>query len=205
MFSLLVRLFRLMCLKNSWRKGNSHNKTTIGRVCNLDVLTVGSESYGVLNVYTWGAPNEGLVIGCYVSIASDVKFILGGNHFTEGYTTFPIKSKVRYLSPEIDATSKGEIYIDDDVWIGIGAIILSGVKIGRSSIIAAGSVVTRSFPPYSIIGGNPARLLKTRLTDEERDFAECIDFNKINLSSLSDDEIEAFYNRDKIVLSKFLS
>jgi maltose O-acetyltransferase len=54
------------------------------------------------------------------------------------------------------------VLIDDDVWIGIRAIILPGVHIGKSSIIGAGSVVTKDVPPFSIVGGNPAKIIKTR-------------------------------------------
>ncbi|OJV44757.1 MAG: hypothetical protein BGO29_09375 [Bacteroidales bacterium 36-12] len=57
--------------------------------------------------------------------------------------------------------------IDDDVWIGHGAIILSGVIIGRGSIVAAGTVVTKNIPPYSIVGGNPSKIIKMRFTEDE--------------------------------------
>lgn len=57
--------------------------------------------------------------------------------------------------------------IGDDVWVGYGAIILSGVTIGKGSIIAAGSVVTKDVEPYAIVAGNPARFIKYRLTETE--------------------------------------
>lgn len=60
-----------------------------------------------------------------------------------------------------------KIIIEDDVWIGYGAIIMSGIKIGRGSIIAAGSVVTKEVPPYSIVGGNPAKIIKKRFSKDE--------------------------------------
>lgn len=60
-----------------------------------------------------------------------------------------------------------KIVIDEDTWIGYGSIILSGVKIGRGTIIAAGSVVTRNIPEYSIAGGNPCKVIKTRFTERE--------------------------------------
>jgi chloramphenicol O-acetyltransferase type B len=60
-----------------------------------------------------------------------------------------------------------KVIIEDDVWIGYGAIIMSGVKIRRGSIIAAGSVVTKDVEPYSIVGGNPAKLIKYRFSKEE--------------------------------------
>jgi serine acetyltransferase len=62
--------------------------------------------------------------------------------------------------------SKGKIIIGHDCWIGNGAIILSGISIGNGSIVAAGAIVTKSFPPYSVIGGSPAKLLKRRFSDE---------------------------------------
>ena len=59
------------------------------------------------------------------------------------------------------------VIIEDDVWVGYGAIILSGVKIGKGIIIAAGSVVTKDIEPYSIVGGNPANFIKYRFTKDE--------------------------------------
>lgn len=65
--------------------------------------------------------------------------------------------------PENDAP----VVIEDDVWTGANVTILKGVTIGRGSVIAAGAVVTKSFPPYSIIGGVPAKVLKMRFSEEE--------------------------------------
>ena len=65
--------------------------------------------------------------------------------------------------PEHDAP----VVIDDDVWCGANVTILKGVTIGRGSVVAAGAVVTKSFPPYSIIGGVPAKLIKMRFTPKE--------------------------------------
>lgn len=59
------------------------------------------------------------------------------------------------------------VVIEDDVWVGANVTILKGVRIGRGSVVAAGAVVTKSFPPYSVIGGVPARLLKMRFTSEK--------------------------------------
>ena len=59
------------------------------------------------------------------------------------------------------------IVIEDGVWCGANVTILKGVTIGKDSIVAAGAVVTKSFPPYSIIGGVPAKLLKNRFTEEQ--------------------------------------
>ena len=66
----------------------------------------------------------------------------------------------------LDSFSKGPIVIEDDVWIGFGSIILSGVKLSQGTVVGAGSVVTKSTDPYSIVAGNPAKLIKKRFSDE---------------------------------------
>lgn len=67
-----------------------------------------------------------------------------------------------------DFKGKGKkIIIEDDVWIGFGAIVFTGIVIHRGAIVAAGSVVTRDVPPYAIVGGNPARILGQRFTEQE--------------------------------------
>jgi virginiamycin A acetyltransferase len=70
-------------------------------------------------------------------------------------------------APHADALSKGDIAVGHDVWIGVGAMILSGVKIGNGAIVAAGAVVTKDVPPYSIVGGVPAKVIRMRLSDSQ--------------------------------------
>jgi acetyltransferase-like isoleucine patch superfamily enzyme len=75
-------------------------------------------------------------------------------------------------SPWVGKDGKGgkeQILIGDDVWIGYGAIVLSGVEIGRGAVIGAGAVVTHDVKPYAIVGGNPARLIGLRFTQDEID------------------------------------
>lgn len=107
---------------------------------------------------------KGCIINCDISfgnsilIAQNVAFIGRDDH------TYNVIGKY------IWDNKRGDSYktiIEDDVWIGHGAIILTGVKIGKGSIIAAGSVVTRNVDPYSIVGGNPSKILKYRFTKEE--------------------------------------
>lgn len=80
----------------------------------------------------------------------------------------------------IDAISKGDIIVDDDVWIGYGAIILSGVHISQGAIIAAGAVVTKDVPPYAIVGGVPANILKYRFSKEIIQELLKIDYEHLN-------------------------
>lgn len=103
-----------------------------------------------------------LIIGSHVMFGPGVT-IVTGNHRTDVLGKYMCAITDADKRPEDDQ----DVVIEDDVWIGANATILKGVTIGRGSVIAAGAVVTKSFPPYSIIGGVPARLLKPRFTEEE--------------------------------------
>jgi acetyltransferase-like isoleucine patch superfamily enzyme len=172
--------------KVKWRKKNSCNLTSPVKYFPLNLVTIGDYTYGPIDVYNYFAVDEGLIIGKYCSIAKDVKFILGGNHNTDCLFTFPIKNKFGY-SRENEALTKGKIIIEDDVWIGVGATLLSGITIGQGSVIAAGSVVTKSFPPFSIIGGNPSKIIKMRF---DEDIRSLLKDSNIKLSTINRNEIE---------------
>lgn len=115
---------------------------------------------------------EKLVIGRYCALAEGSVFMMGAaNHRLSSVTTYPFNvfgGKWRDIStPHIDELPhKGDTVIGNDVWIGHKAVIMPGVMIGDGSIVAAWSVVTKSSPPYSVIGGNPARLIRKRFDDE---------------------------------------
>ena len=100
-----------------------------------------------------------------------------------------------------EATSKGKIEISDDVWIGTNALILSGVHIGKGAVVAAGSVVTKDVPPFAIVGGVPAKVIKYRFPD---DIIACL--MKCDYSNISDDMIkehfELFNSEMDIVIAK---
>ena len=152
--------------KYKWRKRNKQNSTVPSSFFPLDKVKVGKMSYGSLDVKTFDNPKEMLSIGNYVSIAHNVVFILSGNHQYTSIANYPLYTRLIKLSPELDALTKGHIVIEDDVWIGYGVIILSGVRVGKGAIIAAGSVVTKDIPAFGIAGGNPAKLIKYRFTEE---------------------------------------
>lgn len=87
--------------------------------------------------------------------------IVTGNHRIDVVGKYIINSHEKLLEND------KEVNIEDDVWVGANVTILMGVTIGRGSVVAAGAIVTNSFPPYSIIGGVPAKFLKSRFTADE--------------------------------------
>jgi acetyltransferase-like isoleucine patch superfamily enzyme len=133
----------------------------------------------VIGEYTYGKPkvlfdngSENLVIGKYCSIAEEVTILLGGNHSTSWLTTYPFNKLYNSVYQEFAPhqefpSSKGSVEIGHDVWIGYRTLILSGVKIGNGAIIAAGSVITKEIGPYEIWGGNPARLIRKRFSENQ--------------------------------------
>jgi len=127
--------------------------------------------------YLWGDeksrklfnPTEGwvldkLIIGNYLCIASGVIILMGGNHnhHPEWITVYPFVEQI-----ETSYEPKGDTIIESDSWIGMNAMIMPGVKIGEGAIVAAGSVVAKDVPPYTIVGGNPAKEIRKRFTDKE--------------------------------------
>jgi len=106
--------------------------------------------------------NSRLLIGKYCSIASGCELFLGGNHIYERTSTWLCDSVA-----EPGIISNGDIKIGNDVWIGFGVTIMSGVTIGHGSVIAANANVVSDVESYSIVGGNPAKLIKKRFSDED--------------------------------------
>lgn len=181
---------KLYYYNRKWRKSNSHNDTSMNRIFDYSKVKVGRYTYGALNVYTWEDEKEKLIIGNFVSIATDVKFILGGNHNYNTLSTYPYRTKI--LGEKDEAWSKGPIIIDDDVWIGMNVTILSGVKIGKGAVIATGSVVTKDVAPYSIVGGNPAKIIKYRFSEELIKEVEKVKLSDLNKEDIIEN-IENFY------------
>lgn len=175
---LLVRVKESKVLKK-WREQNAHNETTLAKeYIDITKIQVGKGTYGVLDVETASALPYQLHIGNYCSIGPNVHFILASEHPYQCFSTYPFKVKLNLQS--LEAQSKGDIVVGDDVWIGLGAIINSGVHIGQGAIIAAGSVVVKDVEPYSIVGGNPAKHIKYRFEPSIRKKLLQVDFSKLN-------------------------
>lgn len=129
-------------------------------------VKVGAFSYGVPMVAMWNA-DENISIGKFCSISSNVLIMAGGEHRSDWGTTYPFNSlwdEFHYINGH--PWSKGDVIIGNDVWIGRGATILSGVTIGDGAVIGTNAVVTKDVPPYAIVAGNPARIVKYRFEQE---------------------------------------
>ncbi|WP_394296125.1 CatB-related O-acetyltransferase [Metapseudomonas furukawaii] len=170
--------------------------------------TIGTGTYGALSVMDW-AEGATLTIGAYTSIADNVQVFLGGHHRTDWVSQYPFPAKIEEVAHVKDyGGTNGDVVIGSDAWICSNAVILSGVTVGHGAVVASGAVVTRDVLPYSIVGGNPARHIKWRFTEEQRTQLLqskwwCWDEKEIRQIAhlLCSDDIEAFlsYARERSV------
>ncbi|WP_438727190.1 CatB-related O-acetyltransferase [Parasphingorhabdus sp. DH2-15] len=127
---------------------------------------IGTHSYGGVNIVRFG-DDTSFTIGKYCSFAANVILILGGGHRTDWVTTYPFSDiDLDFAHIKGHPASKGDIIIGNDVWAGRDAMILSGVKIGNGAVIAARAVVTKDVPPYAVVAGQPARIIKHRFAED---------------------------------------
>lgn len=143
-----------------------YTKTALADAAAAKGWAIGDHTYGVPTVQSWG--NDGrLSIGKYCSIAGGVRILLGGNHRTDWVSTYPFNVLWRGApKTEGHPSTNGDVVIGNDVWIGQLATILSGVTIGDGACIATESVVVSDVPPYGIVGGNPAKLIRMRFSPD---------------------------------------
>lgn len=132
-----------------------------------DGVTVGAHTYGVgPDTVCLQKDSDHVRIGKYCSIANGVYIMGSGNHNYKGVSTFPFTARILNKGNNKDSYGKGPVVIGNDVWVGHNAIILSGVTIGDGAVVAAGGVVVNNVPPYSIVGGVPAKVIKYRFSEE---------------------------------------
>lgn len=129
----------------------------------------GFDSFEKAVLYHYPFSKDRLIIGKFCAIASGVKFLMNGaNHVISGLSTFPFPILQGGWEKHINADwpFKGDTVIGNDVWIGYRSIVMPGIKIGDGAIVSALSVVTKDVPPYTIVGGNPARVIRARFDPE---------------------------------------
>jgi acetyltransferase-like isoleucine patch superfamily enzyme len=133
-------------------------------------MSFGKYTYGTPTIH-WKNNDAKLVIGNFCSIAGNVNIYLGGNHRKDWVTTYPFGHIHQNIFNNFNGnghpTTKGNVIIGNDVWIGNNVTIMSGVTIGDGVVIANNSHVVTNIEPYSLVGGNPAKLIKYRFSQEQ--------------------------------------
>ena len=127
---------------------------------------IGRWTYGKPDVLSWGEGTT-LEVGAFCSIANGVKIFLGGEHRVDWVTTYPFNvlwEQANHIKGH--PSTKGDVIIGNDVWIGAESVILSGVRIGDRAVVGTRSVVTQDVSPYAIVFGNPAKILRYRFDQD---------------------------------------
>jgi len=131
---------------------------------------LGPERFENNVLYHFDFVGDRLIIGKFCAIARNVHFIMNGaNHSLKGFSTYPFyifRNGWEYAIQESDKQSEvKDTIVGNDVWIGYDATIMPGVKIGHGAIVASKAVVTKDVSPYSIVGGNPAKVIRMRFDE----------------------------------------
>ena len=178
---LYSKFFKKIVRGKSILHSTIHKTAVVNSGCSVVNSSVGKCSY-----LGYDAEIVNCKIGAYCSIAGNVH-IGGAEHPTDWVSTSPVFQKVKHSGPtlryaEHELPSLKQTIVGNDVWIGVGAIIKQGVKIGDGAIVGSGAVVTKDVAPYSIVGGCPAKLIRYRF--DEKTIAE---LNAIQWWNMSDE------------------
>ncbi len=164
--------------KIKWRRKNVHNYTSVSSCFDVDNVTVGKKTYGVLNINLGTNSDRKIQIGNYCSIAPNVNFVINPHNYkffsSWGWQIF------EYNERNYSWENKTEIVVEDDVWIGQGATILGGAILHQGCIVGAGTIVAKEIPAYAIYAGN--RIIKYRFEPDVCDKLLQIDYDKFDAS-----------------------
>lgn len=129
-------------------------------------IVLGRHCHGALREsFLMFGPDERVEVGSFCSIGPEVRLFGGGEHKV-GVSSFPLRKLVFDPDgPNVEHVSKGPTRIGNDVSIGIRAMVLSGVTVGDGAIVGAGAVVARDVPPYAVVAGNPAQVIRMRFDE----------------------------------------
>ena len=172
---------RSILFRMRWKKENRHNFTYVKSRFDASLVQVGRYTYGCIDVRQ-SNPISRVKIGSFCSIADNVKFLSNCEHPTNLISTYPFRAKLLHQGAE--AISKGDIIVDDDVWLGSGVTVMSGVHIGQGAVVAAGAVVTKDIPAYAIVGGVPAKIIKYRFEPKIIEHLLTVDYSKLEPSMI---------------------
>ncbi len=156
---------KLVFLKNFVKASN----IVVGDYTYFDDRRYGPDKFEEYNVlYNYDFSKVKLIIGKFCALAAETRFIMTGNHKLDAISTYPFpifQQGWESAFNVMDLPVKGDIVVGNDVWFGYDCLIMGGVKIGHGAIIAARAVVVKDVPPYSIVAGNPAQVVKKRFDD----------------------------------------
>lgn len=147
------KLFSLMVRGSFARCGNNVHFSPLNSDFSYKTISIGNDVY--IGPHALFSSIKSISIGNKVTFGPSVT-IMGGNHNFKVVGSYIFDNHVKNEDDDLP------IIICDDTWIGCNAVILKGVTIGRGAIVGAGSIVTKSVPPYAIVGGNPAKIIRYR-------------------------------------------
>lgn len=177
---MILEKIKWIKLRREWYRRNAHNSCAINAPFDIDKVSIGHYSYGMINPFFGNNENEKLVIGDFCSIGEGTRFIFAEHNYKR-LSTFPFDAYV-LGKPENNPT-RGPIIIEDDVWIGANCIILSGVTIHQGAVVGAGSVVTKDVPAYGIYAGD--KVVKYRFSQETVEKLIKVDYSKLTKDVVS--------------------
>jgi acetyltransferase-like isoleucine patch superfamily enzyme len=157
--------YQLGRIRNLWW---GRDEAILRRLKRKGRVVYGTGSFGIPTIHTFIHDETRLIVGSYCSMGGT--YMLGGYHPVDHVTTYPLRINFGLEGAGRDGNPvpADDIHVGSDVWTGYGSYILAGVTIGDGAVVATGAVVTKDVPPYAIVGGIPARVIKYRHTEEQR-------------------------------------
>lgn len=146
------------------------NEMAMRRLRRAGRVTIGAHTYGTPLIKDYVYDETRLIVGKYSALSETAIVMLGGEHAIDRVTTYPhrIVWKMEGAGQDGIPVPTGDTVIGNDVWLTQRTFVRSGVHIGDGAVVASGAVVTKDVPPYAIVGGNPARVIRYRHTEEQR-------------------------------------
>ena len=162
-----VALLRSVSNQRTGKGSRGHDIAVWRRLQRQGRVTVGRGTYGVPIIFTHMLDTTGLRVGNYSSIGGT--YILGGGHPADRVTTYPLRVQLRMEGAGEDGFPRkvGDTVIGSDCYVGWGCMLLPNVWIGDGAIVGSGALVTKDIPPYAIVGGNPAEIIRYRYDEDQ--------------------------------------